>query len=84
MKSIITLSAVAVLAAFALVGCNQKTPSNPDDAQSTNSSTGDTNVTISAVTNLPDTNSLHDMETNTPENTNAPDVNTNMPPSTNP
>jgi hypothetical protein len=38
LKSIIPVSAIVLLAASALVGCNQNTPSNSTDAQSTNSS----------------------------------------------
>jgi uncharacterized protein YcfL len=36
MKSIIPLLVIPVLAAFALVGCNQNTPVNSTDTQSTN------------------------------------------------
>jgi len=52
MKKIITLSAITVLAAFALVGCNQ-------------SSSMDTTPPNSGVsTNLPATNSLPNVSTN--------------------
>jgi hypothetical protein len=70
MKSIIPLLAITVLAALALVGCNQNSPSNSTDMQSTNSSVSDTNSIIGGTTNMPATNNL-------------PDVNTNMPASTN-
>jgi uncharacterized protein YcfL len=66
MKSIIPLLAILVLAAFALVGCNQNAPSNSTDTQSTNSSMSDTG----SITNMPATNSLPDMSTNTPAGTN--------------
>jgi hypothetical protein len=62
MKSIIPLLAIPVLAAFALVGCNQNTP--------TNSATSDTNSMIGVNTNMPATNSLPDMNTNVPTSTN--------------
>jgi hypothetical protein len=70
MKPTITLLAITVLAAFALVGCNQNTPGNSTDAQSTNSSMTDTNATTGGITNMPATNSLHEMETNVPASTN--------------
>jgi len=38
MKSIIPLSAITVLAALALVGCNQNSPSNSTETPSPNSS----------------------------------------------
>jgi len=70
MKSNITLLAIAVLAAGALAGCNQNTPGNSTDAQSTNSSAGDTNGMAAASTNSPATNSLPDVNTNAPATTN--------------
>jgi len=70
MKSIITLSAITALAAFALAGCNQNTPSNPGDAQSTNSITTDTNGMSGVTINMPATNSLPGMNTNAPASTN--------------
>jgi uncharacterized protein YcfL len=70
MKSIIPLLAISVLAAFALVGCNQNTPGNSTDTQSTHSSMSDTNGINGGITNMPATNSL-------------PNVNTNMSASTN-
>ena len=70
MKLTITLLAITVLAAFALVGCNQNASVNPTDAQSTNSSVTDTNGMTSETTNMPATNSLHDMDTNMPASTN--------------
>jgi len=56
MKSIITLSAITVLAAFSLVGCNQNGASNSTDMQTTNSSASDTNGVMSATNSVPDTN----------------------------
>ena len=53
MKSIITLSAITVLAAFALVGCNQNGPGNSTDTQTTNSSASDTNVMAIATNSIP-------------------------------
>ncbi|MGD1089100.1 MAG: hypothetical protein ABR955_10305 [Verrucomicrobiota bacterium] len=53
MKSIIPLSAIIVLTALALVGCNQNGPGNSTNAQSTNSSGTDTNSTSSGITNMP-------------------------------
>ena len=70
MKSTITLLAITVLAAFALVGCNQNTPGNSTDVQSTNSSASDTNDMTTVTTNMPATNSLPDMNTNIPATTN--------------
>jgi cytochrome c-type biogenesis protein CcmE len=70
MKSIIPLSAITILAALALMGCNQNSPSNSTDAQSTNSSTSDTNGTIGGITNIPATNSLPNLNTNMPASTN--------------
>jgi hypothetical protein len=70
MKSIIPLLAITVLAALALVGCNQNSPSNSTDMQSTNSGTSDTNGMISGTTNMPATNSLPAMNTNMPASTN--------------
>ncbi len=70
MKSIIPLLTITALAALALVGCNQNSPINSTDTQSTNSSAGDTNGLASGITNPPAANSV-------------PNVNTNMPASTN-
>jgi len=70
MKSIIPLLALPVLAAFALMGCNQNSPSNSTDTQSTNSSMSDTNGISGGITNTPATNSLPNMNTNMPASTN--------------
>ena len=61
MKSIITLAAITILAASALVGCNQNTPTGSTDAPATNSSVGGAG---NANTNMPPTNSLPDVHTN--------------------
>jgi uncharacterized protein YcfL len=64
MKSNITLLVITVLAAFALVGCNQSNPVSSTDAQSTNSST------LVVTTNAPATIVLPDTDTNVPASTN--------------
>ena len=71
MKSTVTLLAITALASFALVGCNQNTPGNSSDTQSTNSSASDA---TGINTNMPATNSLPDIDTNTPA-TNAMQTN---------
>jgi hypothetical protein len=70
MKSIIPLLAIPVLAALALVGCNQNSPSNSTGTQSTNSSMSNANGITGETTNMPATNSLPDMNTNVPASTN--------------
>jgi hypothetical protein len=70
MKSTIPLLTISVLAALALVGCNQNTPSNSTENQSTNSIVNDTNSMPDVSTNMPGTNSLPDMNTNIPASTN--------------
>jgi outer membrane murein-binding lipoprotein Lpp len=64
MKSKFTLLAAGILAALALAGCNQNTPSNSTDTQSTNSS-----MTV-GTTNAPATIVLPDTDTNAPTSTN--------------
>jgi hypothetical protein len=83
MKSTITLLAIIVLAAFALIGCNQNTPSNSTDTQSANSSMSHASDTTGGVTNMPVTNSMLDVNTNMPTPIILPDTNTNMPAVTN-
>jgi len=56
MKSILLRSAIAVLAALLLVGCNQNSPSNSAETPSTNSSMNQTNGMIDRSTNMPATN----------------------------
>jgi hypothetical protein len=65
MKSIITLSAITVLAAFALVGCDQSGPSNSTDTQTTNSSASNTNAMATATNSIPSV-----LGTNMPASTN--------------
>ena len=83
MKSIIPLLVIPVLAAFALVGCNQNTPVNSTDTQSTNSSVSGAVSTINTSTNAPATYSLPAVDTNAPASINAPTVDTNAPAGTN-
>jgi len=83
MRSIIPLLVIPVLAAFALVGCNQNTPNNSSDTQSTNSSAGDAGGALSGIINAPATNSLPIVDTNTSASVNAPTVDTNAPAGTN-
>jgi hypothetical protein len=70
MKSIIPLLVIPMVAAFALVGCNQNSPSNSTGTQPTNSSMSDANSISGGFTNTPATNSLPNMNTNVPANTN--------------
>jgi len=69
MKSIISLSAITVLAALALVGCNQNSPSNSTSAQSSNSRMNDANGMMGGSTNMLATNSMPNM--NMPASTNT-------------
>jgi len=69
MKSIIPLLAITVLAAFALVGCNQNSPTSSTTPPTTN--TSDAYGTSAGVTNMLATNGLPDTTiTNTPAVTN--------------
>jgi hypothetical protein len=70
MKSTIPLLTISVLAALAMVGCTQNTPSNSTENQPTNSIVNDTNSMSDVSTNNPATNSLPDMNTNIPASTN--------------
>ena len=83
MRSIIPLLAIPALAAFALVGCNQNTPSSSTDTQSTNSSVSVAGGASSAITNAPATSGLPVVDTNTPPSVNAPTAGTNTPAGTN-
>lgn len=83
MKSIITLSAITILATLALVGCNQSTPGNATDAQSTNSSISSDSGAASAVTNPPAIGSVPDINTNSLATNSEPEMVTNVPASTN-
>jgi ABC-type oligopeptide transport system substrate-binding subunit len=65
-KSFIRLSAITILAALALVGCNQ---SNSTETPSSNSKMNDANGMMSGSTNMTATNSMPNM--NMPANTNT-------------
>jgi hypothetical protein len=69
MKSIIPLLAILVLAALTLVGCNQNTPGDSNNVQSTNSSMPAISIP-GGFTNAPATNNLPNMNTNVPASTN--------------
>jgi hypothetical protein len=81
MKSIISLSAITVLAALALVGCNQNSPSNSTETPSPNSSMSHDNGMMGGTTNMMPTNNMPNR--NMSATNNMPDINTNMPASTN-
>jgi hypothetical protein len=66
MKRIIPLSAITVLAALALVGCN---PNNSTETPSLNSNMGHDNNMMQGTTNLMATNNMPDMNTNMPAGT---------------
>lgn len=65
MRSFIRLSAITILAALALVGCNQSNSETP----SANSKMNDANGMMSGSTNMSATNSMPNM--NMPANTNT-------------
>jgi hypothetical protein len=67
MKSIIPLSAITILAALALVGCNQSSPSNSTETPSPNSSMSHANGMMGGTTNMPANTSMPN--TNMPANT---------------
>jgi hypothetical protein len=69
MKSIIPLSAISVLAALALVGCNQSSPSNSTEARPPNSSMSHDNGMTGGTNNMMATNSMPHMNTNLPAST---------------
>jgi hypothetical protein len=58
-KSIIPLSAITVLAALALVGCNQ---SNSTETPSSNSRMSDASGMMGGTTNMTATNSMPNMD----------------------
>jgi len=62
MKSIISLSAITMMAAVAMVGCAKNSSSNSTDVPVTNSSMSDASSPV--------TNRLPDMNTNMPASTN--------------
>jgi hypothetical protein len=61
MKLIIPVSVVTVLAAFALVGCNQSSPTYSTETPSSNSSMSETNGMMGGTTNMPVTNRMPNM-----------------------
>jgi hypothetical protein len=67
MKSNIRLLAFSVLAALALVGCNQNKPGNSTETPSSNSSMSHTNGMMGGTTNMQATNRMPNM--------NMPDTN---------
>ena len=69
MKSIIPRSAIAFLAALAMVGCNQSSPSNSTETPSPNSSMSHTNGMMGGTTNMSATNRMPNM--NMPARTNT-------------
>jgi len=83
MKLIIKPLAITALAALALVGCNQNTPSSSNDTTATNSSMSGLNSTIGGTNNTSAVNSVPVMNTNTPVTNSLPDMNTNLPAGTN-
>ena len=66
MKRIIPLSAITFLAAFALVGCNQNSPSNSTGTPSSNSSMSHDNGMMGDTTNMMPNNNMPNMKTNMP------------------
>jgi hypothetical protein len=62
MKSIIPLSVITALAALALVGCNQSSPSNSTETPYSNSRMSDANGMMGGTTNMPATNSMPNMD----------------------
>lgn len=73
MKSIIPLSVITSLAALALVGCNQSSPSNSTETPSSNSRMSDANGTMGGTTNMnmAATNSMANMDMSTNKATSA-------------
>ena len=66
MKRIIPLSAITFLAALALVGCNQNSPSNSTGTPSSNSSMSHDNGMMGGTTNMMPNNNMPNMNTNMP------------------
>ena len=62
MKSIIPRLAIPVLAALALVGCNQNSPSKSTETPSPNSSMNHDNGMMGGTSNMPATNSMPQYE----------------------
>ena len=61
MKSIIPRLAIPVLAALALVGCNQNSPSKSTETPSPHSSMNHANGMMGGTSNMPATNSMPNM-----------------------
>jgi len=61
MKSIIPLSVITTLAALALLGCNQSSPTNSTETPSSNSRMSDAHGMMGGTTNMPATNSMQNM-----------------------
>ena len=61
MKSVILRLAIPVLAALALVGCSQNSPSSSSEAPSPNSSMNHTNGMMGGTTNMPAANGMPNM-----------------------
>ena len=64
MKSIIPLSAISVLAALALVGCNQNSPSTSTKTPSPNSSMNHDDGMMNGTNHMMATNNMPNMNTN--------------------
>ena len=62
MKSIMPLSVITILAALALVGCNQSSPSNSTETPASNSRMSDANGMMGGTTNMTGTNSMPNMD----------------------
>jgi uncharacterized lipoprotein YbaY len=58
MKSMMPLLAISILAACALVGCNQSEPANSAGVQPTNASVADTNGMTGTITNMPSSTNM--------------------------
>jgi len=71
MKPIIPLSAIAVLAALVLTGCNQNNPSNSTETPSPNSNMSHDIGMMHGTTNMMATNNMPHMNTNMPASHNS-------------
>jgi len=66
LKQTIPLSAIAILAALALAGCNQSNQSNSTEKRSPNSSMGHDRGIMHGTANIMATNNMPQMNTNMP------------------
>jgi len=66
MKAIISRSTITVMAALALVGCNQSSPTNSTETPSSNSRMSETNGMMGGTTNMSATNRMPNL--NVPAN----------------